>query len=129
MKRFALLTTLSAALLANVAAFAGEHTVTLAVEKMDCETCPYIIKRALTLTPGVKHVEVSYEQKTAVVTFDDAKTDVSVLTKATTEAGFPSHLQKSLSDGGRHLWLTGLHGRLRPAWSHLSGPSRAARFR
>lgn len=41
----------------------------------------------------------SYEHKTAVVTFDDAKTNVQSLMAATTNAGYPSAL-KDLDDGG-----------------------------
>lgn len=91
MNRTASVLALTAALLVNATAFAVEHTVTLVVEKMTCATCPYIIKQTLTRLSGVKHAEVSFERKQAVVTFDDATTDVTALTKATSEAGFPSH--------------------------------------
>ena len=40
--------------------------------------------------PGVSKVVVSYKGKTAVVTYDDGRTDVSALTRATTGAGYPS---------------------------------------
>ena len=40
--------------------------------------------------PGVTKVAVSYKDKTAIVTFDDAKTGVNALTTATTNAGYPS---------------------------------------
>jgi mercuric ion binding protein len=33
---------------------------------------------------------VSYKEKKAVVTYDDGKTDVTALTRATSEAGYPS---------------------------------------
>jgi len=33
---------------------------------------------------------VSYERKDATVTYDDAKTNVDALIKATTNAGYPS---------------------------------------
>jgi mercuric ion binding protein len=33
---------------------------------------------------------VSFEKKTATVTFDDAKTTLAALTAATTKAGYPS---------------------------------------
>jgi mercuric ion binding protein len=39
---------------------------------------------------GVKAVTVSFKDKTAVVTYDDTRTDVTALTRATTEAGYPS---------------------------------------
>ncbi|MGH6855479.1 MAG: mercury resistance system periplasmic binding protein MerP [Aestuariivirga sp.] len=71
-------------------AFAAEKTVTLAVENMTCVSCPYTVKKSLSAVPGVEKVEVSLENKTAVVTFDDTKTDVTALTKATTDAGYPS---------------------------------------
>jgi len=71
-------------------AFAAERTVTLAVENMTCGSCPFIVKESLSAVPGVEKVEVSFENKTAVVTFDDAKADVAALIKATTDAGYPS---------------------------------------
>ena len=43
--------------------------------------------------PGVAKAVVSYEDKTAVVTFDDAKTGVPALISATTNAGYPSALK------------------------------------
>jgi len=43
--------------------------------------------------PGVAKAIVSYEDKTAVVTFDDAKTAVPALISATTNAGYPSALK------------------------------------
>ena len=43
--------------------------------------------------PGVTKAVVSYADKTAVVTFDDAKTAVPALTAATTNAGYPSALK------------------------------------
>lgn len=66
------------------------RTVTLAVPGMTCATCPITVKRALTKVPGVTKVEVSYERKEAVVTFDDARTRVQALIDATTKAGYPS---------------------------------------
>lgn len=70
--------------------FAGERTVTLAVENMYCAACPYIVRESLASVAGVVDVAVSYEEKTAVVTFDDAKADIDALVKATTDAGYPS---------------------------------------
>ncbi len=78
------------ALLAPTAAFAGERTVTLAVENMYCAACPHTVKASLEAVPGVSKAVVSYKEKTAVVTFDDAETDVKALTAATTSAGYPS---------------------------------------
>jgi mercuric ion binding protein len=71
-------------------AFAAERTVTLAVQNMYCAACPYTVRASLKAVPGVERVAVSFPQKTATVTYDDAKTSVNALTAATTHAGYPS---------------------------------------
>lgn len=71
-------------------AFAAERTVTLAVKNMYCAACPHTVKASLEAVPGVAKVAVSYKDKTATVTFDDAKTGLDALTTATTNAGYPS---------------------------------------
>ena len=83
---------LAVALLAGGAALAAERTVTLAVDNMYCDACPYIVQQSLARVDGVGHVAVSYEKKTATVTFDDAKTTLATLTAATTRAGYPSRV-------------------------------------
>ena len=80
-------------LLASSAALAGEKTVTLTVENMYCSACPITVKSSLEAVPGVAKAVVSYTDKTAVVTFDDAKTAVPALITATTNAGYPSALK------------------------------------
>ncbi len=42
---------------------------------------------------GVTKADVSLEKAEARVTFDDAKTTVEALTKATTNVGYPSKLK------------------------------------
>ncbi len=78
------------ALLGPPAALAAERTVTLAVKNMYCAACPHTVKASLEAVPGVATAVVSYEDKTAIVTYDDARTDVKALTAATTNAGYPS---------------------------------------
>jgi len=75
---------------ASSAAFAADTTITLAVKNMYCAACPHTVKASLQAVPGVKAVTVSYKDKTAVVTYDDARTDIKALTAATTDAGYPS---------------------------------------
>jgi mercuric ion binding protein len=75
---------------ASPAAFAAEKTITLAVSNMFCADCPFIVKKSLERVQGVGKVAVSYKDKTAIVTYDDSKTDVKSLTAATTNAGYPS---------------------------------------
>jgi mercuric ion binding protein len=74
----------------SFAAHAGTRKVELAVPSMDCDTCPITIHVALMKVPGVKKAVVSYERRNAVITYDDAATNVAALTKATEEAGYPS---------------------------------------
>ena len=76
--------------LASSTAFAAERTITLAVKNMYCADCPLIVRKSLEAVPGVTKAVVSYKDKTAVVTFDDGRTDVPALTRATTDAGYPS---------------------------------------
>ena len=83
----------AAALLWSTGTVAAERTVTLAVGNLFCASCPYIVKQTLAQVPGVRRVDVSYSRKTAVVTFDDAKTNVAALTDATSDMGFPSTLK------------------------------------
>ena len=82
----------SATLLASIAAAAAERTVTLAVDGMTCSSCPYIVRSVLQEVPGVARAEVSSAEKTAVVTFDDARTTVAALTQATAGVGFPARV-------------------------------------
>lgn len=72
--------------------WAAARTVTLAVPSMDCPVCPITVKKALTGVPGVSRVEVNFDKRVAIVTFDDAKTSVEALTQATRNAGYPSTL-------------------------------------
>ena len=71
-------------------AWATTQTVTLSVPGMTCSACPLTVKQALNKVPGVSKTDVSFEKKQAVVSFDDAKTNLQALTKATADAGYPS---------------------------------------
>lgn len=51
------------------------------------------VTRSLTKVNGVTKAGVSLERAEAVVTFDDAKTNVEALLKATKDAGYPSTLK------------------------------------
>jgi len=82
----------AALLMGGGCAFAATRQVTLTVPTMDCATCPVTIKVALLKVPGVNRAVVSYARRNAIVTFDDAKTSVTELTKATDAAGYPSFL-------------------------------------
>ena len=70
-------------------AFSAEQTVTLRVA-MWCASCPYIVGQTLARVPGVLDVNVSYDDQVAIVRYDDDRTDVTALTQATADVGFPS---------------------------------------
>jgi periplasmic mercuric ion binding protein len=69
---------------------AKTQKVVLNIPTMDCATCPITIKTALKKVPGVSSAKVSYEKREAVVVFDDQKTNVDSLKKATADAGYPA---------------------------------------
>ena len=69
-------------------------TVTLDVKNMTCAVCPITVKKSLEKVPGVTAVKVDFAKKMAVVTYDPNKTEPEVLTRATTNAGYPSIIEK-----------------------------------
>jgi len=88
------------ALSTNVAAAAEQartQTVTLDVENMTCNMCPITVRKALEKVPGVIKAEAKYEGDGvgwAKVTFDPARIGIEALTRATANAGYPSHVQR-----------------------------------
>ncbi len=90
MTKFPISLALGLLIVSSGAAMAEERTVTLAVESMYCEACPYMVKKTIEKVSGVSKVRVSFKDKTAVVVFDNARAQVKDLTNATTSAGFPS---------------------------------------
>ena len=74
--------------------WAATQTVTLAVPGMTCAACPLTVKQAISKVDGVNKVNVSFDKREAVVTFDDAKASVQNLTQATENAGYPSSVQR-----------------------------------
>ena len=95
MKKLTTLTTLIALAAAlSAPAWAATKTVTLSVPGMTCAACPITVKKALSKVEGVSKVDVGFEKREAVVTFDNAKTSVPKLTKATEDAGYPSSVKQ-----------------------------------
>jgi len=74
-------------------AWATTRTVTLSVFGMTCAACPITVKHALSKVAGVENANIRFEQREAVVTFDDSKTTFQALTKATAAAGYPSSVK------------------------------------
>jgi mercuric ion binding protein len=75
-----------------------EQSITLSVEKMNCFSCPYIVKKSLLGTEGVKTAEVTLADKKAVITFDAEATNVEMIIAATANVGFPSKLIEPEND-------------------------------
>ncbi|WFC40275.1 mercury resistance system periplasmic binding protein MerP [Pseudoxanthomonas sp. SE1] len=73
--------------------WAATRTTTLVVDDMTCSTCPVTIKKVLNRIAGVQKIDFRVEAKEVQVSFDDAKTTVSALIKATADAGYPSRVK------------------------------------
>ena len=89
-----LLTSFAIATLIATPTWAAIQTVTLSVPGMTCVACPITVKKALTKVDGVAQTVVSFENREAVVTFDDAKTSIEALTQASENAGYPATLKE-----------------------------------
>lgn len=74
--------------------WAATQTVKLSVPGMTCAACPITVKKALSKVEGVSKIEVNLDQREAVVSFDDGKTSVDKLTRATGDAGYPSTVKR-----------------------------------
>ena len=82
------------ALSAAAPLWAATQTVTLTVPGMTCAACPITVRQAISKLDGVNKVNVSFDKREAVVTFDDAKASVQKLTQATENAGYPSSVKR-----------------------------------
>lgn len=74
--------------------WAAFKTVTLAVPGMTCAACPITVKHAIAKVNGVNKVDVNFDKREAVVTFDDTTASVQKLTQATENAGYPSSVKR-----------------------------------
>ena len=83
-----------ASLIAAPATWAATQTVTLSVPGMSCAACPITVKKALSKAEGVSKTEIIIEKREVMVIFDDSKTNVLKLTKATEDAGYPSSVKR-----------------------------------
>lgn len=127
MFRILFATVLSVALLAGSAARATERTVTLAVDGMSCARCPYMVRTALEEIPGVAHAGVSYVEKTAVVTFDDAKTMVAGIDAGDRRYRLPFALEgrvsQAMADDIRQPSYAVRPGVTFPDWTVVTSPT------
>ena len=79
-------------------AWAAMRTVTLFVPGMTCAFCPITVREALSRVKGVRRIRVDFPKRTVRVTYNDAKTTVADLTRATAEAGYRSIAKEQSGD-------------------------------
>lgn len=72
-------------------AIAAPQSAVLHFSNMMCGADPHIIRNALQEVPGVTAVDVSLEQHTAVVTFDNTVASYAALQAAAGAAGYPAN--------------------------------------
>lgn len=81
-------------LLAGSACAANPQSITLDVQNMSCRACPITVRKALEKVPGVTDAKIDFDRKTATVRYDQDKVNSDELTRATTDAGYPSTVGK-----------------------------------
>ena len=69
---------------------AAPQSAKIEIDTMVCGPDPHMIKAALIAVKGVATVEVSLETKTAIVTFDNAQTNLNALMAAVASTGHAS---------------------------------------
>jgi len=62
--------------------------LTMHVEGMSCQHCVKRVKNAIHSIDGVTNVEVSLEQKSAIILFDESKVRISTIEETVEEAGY-----------------------------------------
>ena len=85
----------AAAAMSSTTVLAAEQTIKLSVPGMYCESCPYIIKKAISAIEGVKIVEATIEDRSATVTFEDTVATIEAITQATRDVGYESSVISS----------------------------------
>lgn len=80
---------------ASTAAPASFRQTVVNVEGRNCTACPTTVQTALEGIDGAHSVRATYKPPEAVVRFDPALVTVEDLTRATSEAGYPSQTKSS----------------------------------
>jgi len=73
---------------------AAPNTVAFDFKNMTCEVCPITVRKSLEKLPGVSGVKVDFDRKTVTVTYDPDQVRPEAMSKATTNAGYPSIMQR-----------------------------------
>ncbi|MBN1561984.1 heavy-metal-associated domain-containing protein [candidate division KSB1 bacterium] len=91
---------LALTLIVSVISIAGEKKAEIKVDGMTCENCVNKVKTALEKSAGVKSAQVSLENKSAIVLYDDSVTEEASLKKAIQAVGFKTADDKKLCPAG-----------------------------
>ena len=65
-----------------------QEQVTFTIDGMHCNMCSANLQRGLSETEGVIKAKVSFEEKSAQISYDPEKTDPDRLVAAVTEIGY-----------------------------------------
>jgi copper chaperone CopZ len=65
-------------------------TATLRVTGMTCKHCVMTVKQALEAVEGVEQAKVDLDAGSAVVEYDDGRTEPTVLAGVVSEEGYPA---------------------------------------
>lgn len=68
----------------------NEQVQSFTIEKMTCATCPITVKKAMQRVDGVKDVDIDFDTKIAVATFDPTLTNADEIAAASTGVGYPA---------------------------------------
>jgi len=90
MKQILAIAVLATTVVLTTPSDAAEQTVKLSVPGMNCASCPYMIKQAISMVEGIKSVEATMDDRSATVVFDDALTTVKKIQEATSAIGYDS---------------------------------------
>lgn len=67
------------------------QTQVFAIDNMTCALCPITVRKAMEGVIGVQSAQADFENKTAQVRFDPAKTTIAAIAAASANAGYPAH--------------------------------------
>ena len=62
--------------------------ISLKIEGMHCKGCSNRLEKVLNNTDGVEKATVSFEDKKAIITFDESKTNIEKIKEAIEDSGF-----------------------------------------
>ncbi|MBL4785460.1 MAG: cation transporter [Cohaesibacteraceae bacterium] len=78
--------------LMSVHGHAAEQTIRLSIPGMNCASCPYMVEWAIKEVDGVKRVDATLEDTSAIVVFEDSIASIEAIVKATADIGYVSTL-------------------------------------